>query len=368
MKLKNAQVFCGADGFIEKDVCFGKYIEEFKPGEDETVDCNGMYLLPGFIDIHTHGAFGVEADKADAAGIKKLAGFYASHGTTSFAPTCMTLPEDDMIRFAKLIADYEGSEGEASIQGINLEGPFLSEKKRGAHNPEYLREPDIDMLKRIHAASDNNIKIITIAPELNGAMEFISEAKEICRVSIGHTACDYETAEAAFDKGASQLTHIFNAMEPFLHRDPGPIAAAYDKDAYVELICDGIHVHPEAVKMVFELFEDHVILISDSLSCAGLGDGVYSSGDMDVYVRDGKATIKDGNLAGSLITISDAVRNAVKFGVDFKDAVYATTVNPAKALGIYGRKGVIRPGADADLILMNQNYDICKVFIGGKEV
>lgn len=328
------------------------------------------YVIPGLIDIHTHGALGADASDADARELQTLGKWYARHGITSFCPTTMTLPEEILGKCMGVIKEYRRPEGGAKLAGVNLEGPFVSREKCGAQNPDYVQKPDIGMLERLQEESGGAVRLITVAPESEGAVEFIRKAsKSGITVSVGHTACTYETAREAFEAGAGNLTHLYNAMPPLHHRKPGPIAAAADAGISAELICDGLHVHPAMVRMAFRMFGEKLVLISDSLRCAGMPDGDYMLGGQLVTLSAGVARLSGTDtIAGSSIHLMEAVRRAAGFGIPLEAAVYAATEAPAKVLHREGQIGRIAENYPADLAVLDRELNVKSVYIDGKQV
>ena len=317
------------------------------------IDAGGLRLIPGLIDVHTHGCIGMDTMDAD---FEPMCRFYAEHGTTSFLPTTMTMGYDALERVTEAKSDFYGAE----ILGFHFEGPYVSEKHKGAQNAEYIRNPSVSDFSRF-----KNVKMITLAPELPGSIEFIKAVTPDCVVSIGHTDCDYETALAAVESGASCLTHIYNAMPPFHHRKPGPIGAGFEKHIYAQIICDGFHISRPAVLAIYKMFgAERMTLISDSIRSAGLPDGEYESGGQTVYLKNGAARLKDGTIAGSSATLLDCVRTAVSFGIPFDDAVRMASRTPAEMLGI--KKGRIKEGYDADMLIIDSDFNLKSVIIGGK--
>lgn len=317
------------------------------------IDAKGNRVIPGLIDVHTHGCAGHDTMDADFA---PLCAFYADHGTTSVLPTTMTMGYDDLMRVTKAPQNVKG----ANILGLHFEGPYISEKHKGAQNPAYIKNPDIEGFAKF-----DGVKMITLAPELDGAMEFIKAVTHDCVVALGHTDCDFETALAAFDAGANCLTHTYNAMPPLHHRNSGPIGAAIMRDVYPQLICDGFHVSQPVMLATYRIFgADRVVMISDSLACAGLPNGKYTSGGLDVILSDDVARLCDGTVAGSRLMLWDCVKKAVEFGIPFDDAVKSATATPAKLLGV--NKGYVKEGYDADLLIINENTEIETVIIGGE--
>ncbi len=311
-------------------------------------DFGGAKIFPGLIDIHSHGAIGVDTMYAD---FEKLSRFYLENGTTTWYPTTMTAPIDDIVKVAGTNARFAGG---ANIPGFHLEGPFINVKYKGAQNADYVTAPDFSLIEACPSA-----KLITVAPEAVGAEEFIKKASDAgVVVCLGHTDTDYEGAVAAFKAGASCLTHTFNAMPGIHHRKPGPIAAGADMGAYAQLISDGKHIHPAVVRLLIKLYgTDRVVLISDSIEATGMPDGKYQLGGLEVEVRDKTArTTLDGALAGSTSTLLDCVRCAISFGISERDAFKMATETPASLMKL--NKGKIEVGYDADLIITDESYNI----------
>ena len=317
------------------------------------IDAGGNLLLPGLIDVHTHGCIGMDTMDAD---FEPMCRFYAEHGTTSFLPTTMTMGYDALERVTKAKTDFPGAE----ILGFHFEGPYISEKHKGAQNPAYIKKPSAAEFSRF-----KNVKMVTIAPESEGSAEFIRAVTPECIVSIGHTDCTYETALEAIESGASCLTHTYNAMPPFHHRNPGPIGAAFEKHIYAQIICDGFHISKPVVLATYKMFgADRMVLISDSIRSAGLPDGEYESGGLKVFLKDGAARLADGTIAGSSATLLDCVKKAVEFGIPLDDAVRMASRTPAELLGV--KKGRIAPGYDADLLITDRKLNIKTVITAGK--
>ena len=366
MRLKDARVFDPIMGFVSRDVCLsGDSIAEDCSGE--AIRLPGCYIIPGLTDLHFHGCVGADLSDGDAEGLQRMADYELSRGVTQICPAGMTLTEEQLTAVCHNAAQHKAlSPGGAELVGVNLEGPFLSQAKKGAQNEAWLRAPDTDMLKRLFDASEGLVKLVSVAPEEPGALDFIREVRDLVRVSIAHTAADYDEAMAAFRAGAKQVTHLFNAMNPFLHRAPGPIGAASDSDCMVELICDGVHSHPSVVRAVFKLFgPERVILISDTMRAAGMADGSYTLGGQDVTVKGPRATLSDGTIAGSVTDLMACLNKAVSFGISLRDAVTAAAVNPAKALGIYQRYGSLDPGKAANIVVLNQDLSLRAVIFRG---
>lgn len=362
MVIKNAKILIGK-AFIDAGISFEKTITAI--GEiDGAADINGedCYIVPGLVDIHTHGAMGEDFSDGKPEGMQPMADFYAAHGVTSFLATTMTLKEETLTPAMHTIRDFRSGRG-AKCAGIHLEGPFLCYAKRGAQAAENLHKPDTALFRRLNEASGGMVKMVTVACEEEGAVPFIREVSKVCTVSLGHTTADYDTAMKGFAAGASHATHLYNGMPSFLHRAPGVIGAAFDAGASVELICDGLHIHPAVIRATHRLFGDKLNLISDSLRCTGMPDGDYELGGQPIIMKDGKATLLDGTLAGSSISLLDAVRNVVRFGLPLADAVYAASTAPALAAGLDA--GELRSGHPADLLVLDKDLGIKAVFVDG---
>lgn len=369
MLIRSGKVFDTELGFIKRDICIsGDSIVNDTDADVRNAD--GCFVIPGLTDLHFHGCMGAELSDGDSDGLRIMAEYELSRGITQICPAGMTLPAEQLSKLCRTAAEHKKhSKHGAELVGINLEGPFLSQAKKGAQNGAYLREPDLELLLKLKADSDGLLKIVSIAPELPGAEDFIRNVKDEVTVSIGHTACDYEQALAAFCAGAKQVTHLFNAMNPFLHRAPGPIGAALDSDCRVELICDGLHIHPAVIRAVFKLFgKDRVVMISDSLRATGMPDGQYEFGGQDIFVKDSKATLSDGTIAGSVTDLMGGLIETVRSGVELSDAVTAAAVNPAKVLGIYESFGSLEAGKKANLVVLNNDLSIRAVVFRGNIV
>lgn len=351
--------FNGSD-FQEGDVHIssGRFAES--AGEaplGEVVDATGCYVIPGLVDLHFHGSAGADVSDGDLEGLHKMGAYEASRGITAMCPATMTLPEDVLMRAAEAAAAYEPAANEADLVGINMEGPYISPGKVGAQNPEYVRNPSAEEFHRLQEAAGGLFKLVDIAPEEPGAEAFIEQLGDEVRISIAHTSCDYETAAQAFAKGARHLTHCYNAMPSMHHRTPGPIPAAVESgQATAEIIADGVHIHPAMVRLAFQLFgDDRMILISDTLRAAGLGDGVYDLGGQDVTVKGYEARIDNGALAGSVSDLMRCLYVAVtEMGIPLVSAVKAASVNPARALGLSSQYGSLGAGHVADAVLLDQ--------------
>lgn len=368
MKFKNAKVYI--DGaFTEGGIEFNENILAAGEFVTEGEDLEGAYVIPGLIDIHTHAAVGEDASDGISEGMTKMSLYYAKDGVTSWCPTTMTLKEPELNAAMDAIRDFKRPGNGAKVAGIHMEGPFVSMEKRGAQNPENIAAPNIEMFRRLNERSGNLVKVITMAPEEPGAMEFIKEISKECLISVGHTTASYDIAMEAYRNGAGSLTHLFNAMPSLLHREPGPIAAAAESGAFAEIITDGIHVHPAAIRIAHRLFGERLILISDSLRCAGMPDGDYELGGQPITMKDGKATLTGTDtIAGSSIHLSEGLRRCVSFGISLEDAVYAATEAPAKAIKVFDKVGSLEKGKAADIVVLDKNLNVLKVFIDGEEI
>ena len=364
MLIKNAKVFIGKS-FVDADIRFDKTISAIGTLDGEAdLDARGCYVIPGLVDIHTHGAMGEDFSDGKAAGMQPMADYYAAHGVTSFLATTMTLKEETLTPAMHVIRDFQSDRG-AKCAGIHLEGPFLNYAKRGAQAAENLHLPDTSLFDRLNEASGNQVRMVTVACEEEGAMAFIAHVAKTATVSLGHTSCTYEQAMQAFACGATHATHLFNGMDGLHHRKPGIVAAAMDSGASVELICDGLHIHPAVIRLVHKLYGEKLNLISDSLRCAGMPDGDYELGGQPITVKNGKATLSGTDtLAGSSISMIDALRNVVTFGLPLTDAVYAASTAPALAAGLTDT-GMLQTGKCADLLVLDPNLNLKAVFVNG---
>lgn len=331
-------------------------------GESKDIlDATGLYAIPGLVDIHFHGAMGHDFCDADPDGLKEIARYEAKRGILAICPATMTYSEDILSGIMENAASFTADEDMAELVGINMEGPFISPEKIGAQNPKYLMKPDASMLRRLQAKANGLIKLVDIAPELEGSIDFIKAISDDVKISIAHTACNYDTAIDAFNNGAGHVTHLFNAMPGLNHRDPGPIRAAMEKDAEVEIIADGVHIHPAMVRMAFETFsEDKVILIADSMEATGLPDGEYQLGGQKVSVCGKKAVLSEhpDTIAGSVSNLFDCMKTAINMGINKELAIRAASENPAKAIGVSDRFGKISEGYMANIVLVDGNFEI----------
>ncbi len=320
----------------------------------DALDLSGLSVYSGLLDIHTHGVLGF--DTMDEESLSKMALYEAENGITSFLPTTMTM---DFSAIKKAVSrDISGIEG-ANIPGFHMEGPYLSKKYKGAQNEEFIKSPDIDEFNSLR-----NIKIVTIAPELTDSIEFIEKVNAV--VSLGHSEADFKTGVAAFKAGAKCLTHTFNAMPPFHHREPSLIGAAIEEGGFVEVISDGLHLHKSVVTALYRIFgSDKMILISDSMRACGMPDGEYEFGGQTIAVKDGVARTKCGAIAGSTSNLFDCVKKAIEFGIPKDEAFKMASQTPASLIG-EENKGKIEKGFDADLIAVDDCLNLRFSMVGGK--
>lgn len=367
MIIKNAQVFIN-DRFTVKDIYTDNdRITDSPAASDDIIDAEGLYAIPGLIDLHFHGCVGYDFCDGTPEALQAIADYESRWGITSIAPATMTLDVDSLRKVFTNASAYKNNQS-AGLVGINMEGPYLSHAKKGAQNEAYLMTPDLEHFRTMQQLSGGLIKLVAIAPEEAGAMDFIKAVKEEVVISVAHTAADYKTATEAFRCGASNVTHLYNAMPPFSHRNPGVIGAAFDANhVKVELICDGVHIAPSVVRATFKMFgDDRIILISDSMMATGLEDGEYSLGGQKVLVTGNKATLTDGTIAGSTTNLMLCMKTAVSMGIPLESAVKCASINPAKQLGIYDEYGSLETGKFADIVLLNSDLSINKVILKGK--
>ena len=374
MFYKNARIYTGdfkfhTGAFEVVDGKFGAVLPENVP--EDAIDLNGATVIPGLIEAHSHGAVGADFSDGDYEGLVRMAKYYLSCGVTSFAPTSMTLPYEILEKAfatARKLVD-EDPAGCAKVRGIHMEGPFFSMKKKGAQNGAYLKDPDFEGFKKLNDGCGGLVKIVDLASELPGAEEFVRQASQVCTVSIAHTDSDYDHAKAAIEAGVSHLTHLYNAMPGINHRNPGVIPAAVESGTVrAELICDGYHIHPSAVRLAFTMFKDRMIIVSDSGRCAGLPDGTqFELGGQDAWLRDGVARLGDGTIACSASNMWKCLQNVLSWGIPEEEAIRAATYNPAVSLGAADVVGSIEEGKIADFLIITGNYEDKRVFLAGQE-
>lgn len=339
-------------------------------GEEHIVDARNTYVIPGLTDIHFHGCMGADCCDGSSEALGTIARYELRHGVTGITPATMTMSEEVLSKICEAAKDFACEDG-ADFCGLYMEGPFISLAKKGAQNKNYIHRADTGMLNRLQKICGNKIRSVVVAPETEGAMDFIKENAGKLNISLAHTTADYETAAEAFSCGATAVTHLYNAMPPFTHRAPGPIGAAADNEnCMVELICDGVHIHPAAVRTTFKIFgDDRIILISDSMRAAGMEDGEYELGGQKVIVKGNVAVLEDGTIAGSVTNLMDCLRTAVqKMGIPLGSAVKCSAVNPVRAIGLTHDYGTLTPGKYANIVLLDEELQIRQILHRGRTV
>lgn len=376
MILKNVKVFTEDKTFADGEIYMkdGVFVEAADGAGDEVIDGEGCYAIPGLIDLHFHGCMGHDFCDGTKEAIAEIARYEASIGVTAIAPATMTLPVEELERILAVAAEYrkEAAEG-ADLIGVNMEGPFISPKKKGAQDERNIIPCNEEICRRFLKASEGLVKFVGIAPEESGeSVAFIEAMKEDVHISLAHTNADYDTAKAAFDAGADHAVHLYNAMPAFTHRAPGVVGAVADSGhVMAELICDGVHIHPSVVRTTFKMLgADRMILISDSMRATGMPDGRYTLGGLDVDVVGNRATlVSDGALAGSATNLMDCMRVAVKeMGIPLEEAVVCATRNPAMSLGVYEKYGSITAGKKAHVVLLDKELHVKAVIKDGKRI
>jgi len=337
----------------------------------EVVGLEGAILAPGLIDLHVHGGNGVDTMDGEAGAIAGLSAFVAAHGVTGFLPTTVTAPLPEIERALKAVRRaVDGELPGAQVLGVHLEGPFFNRRRAGAQPLNWCVDPARDALQRLLATGEGLIRMMSLAPELPGALAAIETLTQHGIVaSVGHTDATYAQAQAAFAAGARHVTHLFNAMSPLHHREPGVVGAALTTDGVmVQLIADGLHLHPATLAVVVRCKGvDEVLLITDAIAGAGLPDGEYTMGRQRVIVRNGEARTPAGNLAGSTLTLERAVANMVRLvGVPLSSSLQMASLNPARVLGLAQRKGRLAPGYDADLVCLDADFNVRLTVVGGR--
>lgn len=369
MIIKNVQVYTEDKRFVPGEIVIEDGVFKAEASnQEEVIDGEGCYAIPGLVDVHFHGAVGHDFCDGTEEAVEKIAEYELSQGITTIVPATMTLSEEELMKIMTNAGQYQSEKG-AVLAGINMEGPFICPQKKGAQAATHIRKPDVQMFRKLQEAANGLIKLVDIAPEEEGAMDFIRELKDEVHVSFAHTTSNYDTAKAGYDLGADHATHLYNAMPPFAHRDPGVVGAARDSEhVMVELICDGIHIHPSTVRATFEMFgADRIVMISDSMRATGLSDGMYTLGGQDVKVVGKLATlVSDGAIAGSATNLMDCIRTAVnEMGIPLENAVGCATINAAKSVGLDDKYGSITPGKVGNVVLLNKDLSLKNVIING---
>ena len=376
MFYKTARIYCSDFTFREGafevvDGKFGAILPDTVP--EDAIDLGGATVIPGLVEVHSHGNSGADFSDGDYEGLKAMAKYFAQCGVTSFAPASMTLPYDVLSKAfatAKMLKE-EAPEGYSRIMGIQMEGPYFSYAKRGAQNPDYLKEPDFEGFKKLYEECGGLVRIVDIAPELPGAAEFVAKAKELCTVSIAHTDSDYDHAKAAVDAGVTHLTHLYNAMPAIHHRNPGVIPACVENEnVQAEIICDGYHIHPASVRLAFAMFKNRMVLVSDSGRCAGQPEGYqFDLGGQMAEIRGGVSKLVGSEtIACSASNLWTCLTNAISWGVPEEEAIRAASYNPAKALGVQDQIGSIETGKLADFLVCSADYSQKRIFLAGAEL
>lgn len=361
----------GMDVLLEGD----KIVDIVPQGQckdGEVIDVKGNYVCPGFVDIHIHGCQGYDTMNGTEEALVKMAKFVASHGTTSFLPTTMTNSTEDIQRSLKAISDLKGKfTGGAEILGSHLEGPFISAKAKGAQPEQFILAPQISNFESHVGECGDVIKTLTMAPEIEGADELIKYlTNKGIVVSVGHTSATYEECVKGFEYGISHTTHFYNAMTVFKSREPGVVGAVLDNpDVTLEVIADLVHSHPVSVKLAYNVKgPERMVLITDAMEATGLGDGQYVLGGQDVFVKNGEARLKEGNLAGSTLTQDKALQNVVKIGIPLEDGIKMLTETPARVIGVNCCKGSIKKGYDADIVVLDSELSVAMTIVKGNKV
>lgn len=373
MLLKNAKIMDENFQLINADIeTKGEKITAVAAhltGNGEEYDLSGYTIVPGFVDIHIHGCAGFDTCDGTREALEKMAAHLVTKGVTSFCPTTMTVSHKEIAHVLSVIKDcMDTPPAGSAIQGVNMEGPYISAHKKGAQKGEFVKDPDWAEFKEYYDRCGGIIKLVDIAPECEHADEFIANASKLCTVSIAHTQANYEQTQHAFKMGITHATHLYNAMSGFNHREPGVVGAVLDDGRVrAELICDGFHIHPTVLRVSFRaLGNDRSIIVSDSMRAAGQPDGVSELGGQTVYVKNGQARLSDGTIAGSTTNILQEVQNLVRFGVPFGQVIQSATLNPAKEIREDDKIGSIKVGKQADLVVLDKDLNIKMVIAKGK--
>ncbi len=380
MIIKHAKVYTKDQTFTDGDIHIENGVFTAQAQEEDILDAKGCYAIPGLIDLHFHGCAGSDICDGTMEAISVIAEHEAAQGITGICPATMTLPYEELLHILHNAAAWQKNRQEASggkkgadLLGINMEGPFISTAKKGAQDPKHIVSCDIQTAQDFLDASGGLVKFIGIAPEQNPDFRsFITQLKGRVHISLAHTNADYDTALAAFSAGADHAVHLYNAMPPFTHREPGVIGAVADSPhVHAELICDGIHIHPSVVRATFRMLgAGRIVLISDSMRAAGMPDGSYTLGGLDVNVKGRKVTLASNSaLAGSASNLMECMRVAVtQMGIPLETAVGCASVNPAKCLGVFAQRGSIEAGKVADVVLLDESLQVQAVVKDGVQI
>lgn len=368
MKFVNAMIYdSDRKRFFRGSIEFTDKIISIEEGtSNDGIDLSGKMIIPGLIDIHSHGRHGSDFLSSELSGCNDAALHYIKHGVTTIFPCVMTAEYDDILKAIDKLKRLD----HVNVDGIHIEGPYVSPKRPGCHNVSKLRRLDVKELEELHGAISPLKTHITVAPELEGGDEFIKIAKALgCTLGIGHSDASYDECMHAIDIGCTSFTHTYNAMRPLNHREPGAVGAALISGAYAEFICDGFHVHPEVIRLGYRsVGNERFVIVSDSISAADMPDGVYSLSDMTVTVKGAEIRNEEGVIAGSGLNVYDAVLNLMKFAsIPFEEAIICATLNPARLVGIDNITGALKIGNRADLCIIDDSYNIEKVFVKGTE-
>ena len=371
--------FLKIDGDVIKDVAYTRDDSDISISEDDEnvyIDAEDRYVIPGLIDIHLHGALGFDIGDASREAFEAIAEYELSQGVTGFLGATMTMPAEDIVHIITAAGEYistqelEARHNLSTLIGLNVEGPFISPDKCGAQNPSHILKPDLTLAEEFIRRGNGIVKILGLAPEMCNDITIIKELAKSTKIAITHSNSNYDIAMKAINMGANHITHLFNGMTSFTHREPGILGALIDNENIsVELITDGVHVHPATVRMAFRLFSDSLIIISDSMRGCGLGDGIYSLGDQDVEVKDNKATILGtNNPAGSVSNLYNNIKEAYRMGLPLEQIIAMATIHPAKCVGVDKHLGSLETGKKADILILDKNLNIEKIIKSGKIV
>ena len=354
----------------KKIIELGKTADVSMCNDCKVIDVSGRMILPGFVDLLVHGGAGYGFADADHDSIDKVSQYFLENGSTSILASLFAKPEEQLLADLRRVADYIESHPNSNIRGIHMEGPYINKQLKGAMNESYLWKPSVESWNKIWEASKGYIKIMTIAPELPGAFEVMrAAAKEGVVLSIGHSMANYDEIEIAIDNGAAHVTHIFNAMRPFHHRNPGIILGSLLRNELkIELIADTLHVHPAVMELLLKLKgASGIILVSDSIRAGGMHEGEYEFADQKVFMKDKRAFLADGTLAGSTLTLNVAIKNMVETAsAKITEAVRMASLNGAKVINLDHKKGILAVGRDADLVVLNEQYEVEATILGGE--